>query len=77
MDQEKLEYLIKKKRELFAPIEMQIYTTDNRDELLLLASNMCESAFRIYINEFGEDAAKALIDNLFLITSISNSTGLE
>ena len=75
MDQERIDYLLKRKRELFAPIEMQIYTTDDKDELLLLASNMCESAIRIYMNEFGEKSAKGLIDNLFEIVSISSSTG--
>jgi len=64
--------LLKRKQELFAPIEMQIYITDDRDDLLLLASNMCEASFRIFLNEFTREEAKALVDHLF---SISSSTG--
>lgn len=58
---------MKRKRELFAPIEMQVYMTDDKNDLLLLASNMIESATRIYLNEFTEEEAKTIIDNLFLI----------
>ena len=64
--------LLKRKQKLCAPIEMQIYITDDRDDLLLLASNMCEASFRIFLNEFSKEEAKSLVDNLF---SISSSTG--
>ena len=72
MDEKQIQSLLKRKQELFAPIEMQIYMTNDRNELLLLASNMCQASFRIFLQEFTEEEAKGLVDNLF---SISSSTG--
>ena len=66
------ESLIKRKIELFAPIEMQIYMTDDKNDLLLLASSMCQASYRIFANEFTEEEAKALVNHLI---SISSSTG--
>ena len=66
------ESLIKRKIELFAPIEMQIYISDNENDLLLLAANMVESSYRIFTNQYGEKSAKELINNLI---SINSSTG--
>jgi len=66
--------LLKRKQELFGPIEMQIYMTDDRNDLLLLASSMCQASFRIFLQEFTEEETKALVESLF---SISSSTGRE
>ena len=62
-----------RKKELFQPIHRQILMTDDRNDLLLLASNMCETSINIFINEYGVDATKKLIEDRVL--SISSSTG--
>ena len=72
MDTEKL---LKRKAELFAPIEQQIMMTDDKNDLLLLATNMCQSSFRIFLQEFTEEEAKALVITLFNLVCISSSTG--
>ena len=72
MDEKQIQTLLKRKQELFGPIEMQIYMTDDRNDLLLLASSMCQASYRIFSNEFTEQEAKALVNHLI---SISSSTG--
>jgi len=62
------EKLLKRKTELFAPIEQQILMTDEPNDLLLLASNMCESSCRIFLNHFTEEETKSLIKELLRIT---------
>jgi hypothetical protein len=70
MDQERQEKLLKRKQELFAPIEQQIMMSDDKNDLLLLAHNMYSTSCRIFLDEFGEKDAKDLADQLFSQTII-------
>ena len=65
-------YLLKK-QELFQPIHRQILMTDDKNDILLLASNMCETSINIFIEQYGEEAARKLVDEIF--KCISSSTG--
>lgn len=65
-------HLIRKK-ELFQPIHRQILMTDDKNDILLLASNMCETSIDIFIQQYGKETAKKLVDEIF--TCISSSTG--
>lgn len=47
--------------ELFQPIEQQIFMTDDKEDLLLLATVMFTSARKIFIEEYGEAEAKYLM----------------
>lgn len=59
--------ILERKLELFAPIDRQIMMTDDTNDLLLLSSNMCEAAFRIFINHYGVEAADVLCRSIFRI----------
>jgi len=71
MDNEKL---LKRKKELFLPIDQQIMMTDEINDLLLLASNMCESSARIFLNQYGPTLTKALMEEIIQITLDNQST---
>ena len=62
-----------RKKELFQPIHRQILMTDDKNDMLLLASNMCETSINIFINEYGVEDTKKLLEEM--IISISSSTG--
>ena len=59
------ESLLKRKKELFKPIDQQIMMTDDTNDLLLIGSNMIESAANIFIAQYGVKGSKALIDSIF------------
>lgn len=65
MDNEKL---LKRKKELFLPIDRQIMMTDDSEDLLLLASSMCETSARIFLNQYGITATKALMEEIIEIS---------
>ena len=70
MDNEKL---LKRKKELFLPIDQQIMMTDEINDLLLLASNMCESSALIFLNHYGSTLTRALMEEIIQIT-LNNQT---
>ena len=72
-----IEPFLKRKEELFKPIEQQIMMTDDDNDLLILGSSMAESAARIFINHYGVKQSQALIDAIFqnVVISIGSSTG--
>jgi len=65
MDNEKL---LKRKKELFLPIDRQIMMTDDSKDLLLLASSMCETSARIFLNQYGITETKALMKEIIEIS---------
>lgn len=60
-----IEELLKRKEELFKPIHHQILMTDNKTDVLLLATNMCESSLRIFLEAYGYEGTKAIVDDMF------------
>jgi hypothetical protein len=50
--------------ELFAPIHQQILMTDDKNDLLLLATNMCVTSIRIFNDQYGKETTLALIRNI-------------
>ena len=54
---------LQRKEELFKPIHQQILMTDDRNDLLLLATNMCESSLRIFTEEYGAEGARGLMEH--------------
>jgi hypothetical protein len=52
-----------RKEELFKPIHQQILMTDDRNDLLLLATNMCKSSLRIFAEEYGIEGARGLVEH--------------
>ena len=68
--------LLKRRQELFRPIDRQMMMTDDQNDMLLLASTMLESSVKIFINQYGVKTSKSLIDNVFknVVTSLDSST---
>ena len=62
MDRNRLHKQIDRMNELFQPIEQQIFMTDDKEDLLLLATVMFTSARKIFIEEYGEAEAKYLMN---------------
>jgi hypothetical protein len=59
-----IEDLIKRKEELYSPIHQQIMMTDDKKDVLLLAINMLESSTRIFLDEYGVEGTKCIIDDM-------------
>jgi hypothetical protein len=57
--------LLKRRQELFRPIDHQMMMTDDQNDMLLLASTMLESSVKIFINQYGVKESKELIDTIF------------
>lgn len=68
--------LLKRRQELFRPIDRQMMMTDDQNDMLLLASTMLESSVKIFINQYGVKQSKSLIDTVFknIVTSLDSST---
>jgi hypothetical protein len=60
-----------RKKELFQPIHRQILMTDDRNDLLLLASNMCETSINIFLHQYGLEDTKRLLEDI--LYNINNS----
>ena len=56
--------LRKRKKELMAPLEMQIMMTDDKNEVLLLAAAMAERGYAIFKEQYGRDGAIRLINTM-------------
>jgi hypothetical protein len=50
--------------ELIKPVDSQIMMTDDRNELLLLATAMLQRVVLIYDNEYGREARNALLKDI-------------
>ena len=50
--------------ELFQPIEQQIFMTDDKEEILLLATVMFTTAKKLFVEEYGEETAKYLMKTM-------------
>jgi len=61
MDIEKMQKHVQRMDDLFRPIEQQIYMTDDKEDLLLLATVMFSTARKIFIEEYGEKDANFLM----------------
>jgi hypothetical protein len=59
-----LEDLIKRKEELYSPIHQQIMMTDDKKDVLLLAINMLDSSIKIFLNEYGVEGTKCILDDM-------------
>lgn len=53
-----------RKKELFQPIHRQILMTDDKNDLLLLASNMCETSLNIFLLQYGLEETKKLLEDM-------------
>ena len=53
--------LTARREELFRPIHQQILMTDDKVDVVLLATNMLASGIHILFEEYGEETAKTLI----------------
>ena len=61
MDRDRLHKQIDRMNELFKPIEQQIFMTDDKQDLLLLATVMFTTARKIFLEEYSEEEAKHLM----------------
>jgi hypothetical protein len=61
MDFEKIQRQVGRMDELFLPIEKQIYMTDDKEDLMLLATVMFTTARKLFIDEYGDRDAKMLM----------------
>ena len=64
MDYDRLQKQIQRMDELFLPIEQQIYMTDDKEDLMLLATVMFSTAKKLFIEEYGERDAKFLMKTI-------------
>ena len=53
-----------RKKELFQPIHRQILMTDDKNDLLLLASNMSETSINIFLLQYGLEETKKLLEDM-------------
>lgn len=61
---DRMEELQARKRELFAPIDQQVMMTDDKNDLLLLAANMAQCGIKIFVDHYGFEVAKTLVDTI-------------
>jgi len=70
------EALLKRRQELFKPIDQQMMMTDDKNDMLLFASSMYETSIKIFINQYGVKTTKAMTDGVFrnVVMSLDSST---
>ena len=70
------EALLKRRQELFKPIDHQMMMTDDQNDMLLFASSMYETAIKIFIKQYGVKTTKAMTDGVFrnIVMSLDSST---
>ena len=56
--------LTARREELFRPIHQQILMTDDKTDVILLATNMVASGLHIFIEEYGADNTRKLIHDI-------------
>jgi CheY-like chemotaxis protein len=64
------EYFLKRKQELFSPINQQIMMCDDENDVRLLAANCLERGYEILVQQYGIEGAKALANNLMMMVEI-------
>jgi hypothetical protein len=58
------EKILKRQSKLMEPIHRQIMMTDDKNDLLILATNMLTTSMNIFYQHYGHDGASGLIDTI-------------
>jgi len=64
MDYDRLQKQVERMNELFSPIEQQIFMTDDKEDLLLLATVMFTTSKKLFTQEYGEKDANFLMKTI-------------
>jgi hypothetical protein len=56
--------LTARREELFRPIHQQILMTDDKTDVILLATNMLASGIHILFEEYGEESTRQLLSTI-------------